>query len=566
MEYVIGGIAVLICIFLAGFFMKKKYYKETDRLEAWKMDITNRPVLNEMQKVKRLNMNGETEERFERWRGTWDEIVTTELPRIEELLFDIEESIDKYRFKQVKQIQAEVNTKLSTIEDTIKTLLNELGELVGSEEKNRAEIDGLKETYRECKKRLLAHRYLYGKMEKPLEEKLENISKLFQGFDENTNHGNYLAAREIVIHIHELLTKTKREMDSIPNLLNECQSIIPAMLVELNEGYREMLAQGYVLDHILIEEEKDRISQELQLVMTQFEEMDMDEVQVSVEQWKQSIEQLYDLLEKEVLAKHEMKKHDREILEKLQMAKNVNRELNDEFIQVQLSYHLNDSYMDIIEKLAKRLDQLFTRFDLIENKMNDNVAAYSYLQLELTSVRDSLDAIVAEQAEFAEKMQTLRKDEIEAREKVALLRKQIAETIRLISNSNIPGVPQDFQYMMEEAQDSIKQVIGKLNETPLNIPDVKEFLEVAILTVENLTNKTNNLFETVAITEKVIQYGNRYRSRHTSVNQGLKEAEKSFRSFQYQEALEQAVAAIEQIEPDVLKKIENQLDEELVEV
>ena len=32
LEYIIGGIALLICIFLAGFFMKKKYYKETDRL------------------------------------------------------------------------------------------------------------------------------------------------------------------------------------------------------------------------------------------------------------------------------------------------------------------------------------------------------------------------------------------------------------------------------------------------------------------------------------------------------------------------------------------------------
>ena len=100
MEFIIGGIAIIICIFLAGFFMKKKYYKETDRLEAWKMDITNRPVLDEMQKVKRLNMNGETEERFDRWRGVWDEIVSTQLPDIEELLFDIEEHIDKYRFRK----------------------------------------------------------------------------------------------------------------------------------------------------------------------------------------------------------------------------------------------------------------------------------------------------------------------------------------------------------------------------------------------------------------------------------------------------------------------------------
>lgn len=545
--------------------MKKKYYKETDRLEAWKMDITNRPVLDEMQKVKRLNMNGETEERFERWRGVWDDIVSSQLPDIEEQLFYIEEHIDKYRFKKAKLVQAEVSATLSKIEETITTLLNELGELVGSEEKNRVEIDELKEIYRECKKKLLAHRYLYGKMEKPLEGKLEDISKQFNLFDENTENGNYLAAREIVLNIHEVLTKTKKAMEVIPNLLNECQSIIPTLLNELKEGYSEMISQGYVLDHILIDQETGRISQELQQYLNDFEKISVDDIEEKVEEWKNTIDEFYDLLEKEVLAKQEIKKHDREILNKLQSAKEVNRELNNEFIQIQSSYHLQESYMDMIENLAKRLEQLFTRFDLIENKMSENQAAYSHLQIELVSVEETLHSIITEQAEFAEKMQTLRKDELEAREKVAMLKKQIAETIRLIANSNIPGIPQAFQYMMEEAQDSIKGVIGKLNETPLDIPIVQEHLEIAVLSVENMTKKTTDLFETVTLAEKVIQYGNRYRSRYPSVNQALKEAEMLFRSYQYKEALEKAGAALEKIDPHVLKKIENQI-EDLVQV
>ena len=49
----------------------------------------------------------------------------------------------------------------------------------------------------------------------------------------------------------------------------------------------------------------------------------------------------------------------------------------------------------------------------------------------------------------------LRKDEIEAREKVTQLKKQVAETIRQISKSNIPGIPQEFENIMMEAHDSI---------------------------------------------------------------------------------------------------------------
>ena len=565
MEYIIGGIALLICIFLAGFFMKKKYYKETDRLETWKMEITNRPVLDELQKIKRLNMNGETEERFDRWRSTWDDVVSTILPDIEELLFDVEEQIDKYHFKKAKQIQLEISETLSRVEDTIDKLLSELQELVGSEEKNRFEIDELKETYRECKKTLLAHRYLFGKMEKPLEGRLDKISKMFIEFDENTINGNYLAAREIILNIKKLAMKTKNDMDVIPNLLNECQSIIPTLLVELHDGYREMISQGYRLEHISIENEKARISKELQQCLNEFEKAEMKEVQEKVDGWKQTIDEYYDLLEKEVLARHEIKKTDREILEMLQSARSENLDLNDEFIRIQSSYHLQDSDMDIIEKLRKRLEQLYTRFDLIESNMNDNKVAFSHLQEELLLIKETLEIIMTEQADFAEKMQALRKDELASREKVAELKKSIAETIRMISKSNIPGVPEEYILLVEESQDSIQQVIAKLNETPLDIPIVQEFLEIAVITVEKMTKDTTDLFETVALAEKVIQYGNRYRSRYPSVAEGLKEAEKAFRSFNYQEALEKAIHAIEKVEPGVLKKIDNSI-EDLIEV
>ena len=154
MEYIIGGISLFFGIFLSGYFMKKKYYKESDRLEKWKFEINSRPVLEEMQKVKQLNMNGQTEERFEKWRNDWDEVVTEMLPDLEELLFDAEEFIDKYRFKKAKAVQQEIEKVLTETEEKINTILSELHELVGSEEKNRTEIEELKELYRESKKML----------------------------------------------------------------------------------------------------------------------------------------------------------------------------------------------------------------------------------------------------------------------------------------------------------------------------------------------------------------------------------------------------------------------------
>lgn len=98
MEFVIGTFLLIIIMVTIGFLMKRKKYQVVDQLDKRKIEIMNRPVADELKKVKKLNMTGQTEELFERWRQTWDEIITTELPAIDEKLIDAESCIDKYRF------------------------------------------------------------------------------------------------------------------------------------------------------------------------------------------------------------------------------------------------------------------------------------------------------------------------------------------------------------------------------------------------------------------------------------------------------------------------------------
>src|SRR5690606_28624176 len=172
MEIIIGIIVVVGVVAIFGFYSRKKIYTEVDRLEAWKIDMMNRPVTDEIAKVKELNMTGQTEELFERWRKQWDEIVTVALPDVEELLFDAEDLADKYRFGKAKRVLAGIEAILNDAESNIANILDELKDLVGSEEKNRVEVDELNQLFRDLKKNLLAHRHTFGRAEIQLELKL----------------------------------------------------------------------------------------------------------------------------------------------------------------------------------------------------------------------------------------------------------------------------------------------------------------------------------------------------------------------------------------------------------
>src|SRR5690625_6840351 len=85
----------------------------------------NRNFTSELAKIKVLNLSGETQEKFEKWRRRWENIVATDLSDIEEALFDAEEAADRFRFpKANKTLNALEETLEKVEEDRKSTRLN----------------------------------------------------------------------------------------------------------------------------------------------------------------------------------------------------------------------------------------------------------------------------------------------------------------------------------------------------------------------------------------------------------------------------------------------------------
>ncbi|MFF2458560.1 septation ring formation regulator EzrA [Peribacillus simplex] len=563
MDYIIGVIVLILIFIIWGYFFKKRYFKEIDRLESWKISITHRPVLEELSKVKQLNMTGETEEMFENWRIEWDAIITDHMPEVEELLFDAEEFVDKYRFSRSKEVQRKITVKLNEIEEMIKKILYELNELVGSEEKNRLEIEDIKESYRQLKKSLLAHRHNYGKAADKLENSLDEVLQILQKYEEETVNGNYLNARELVLSIKEKLAVLSVKMEMLPKLLVDSQSELHSQLQELKDGYEEMSGQGYLLSHIQFEQEISRLEEELELYKTQLDNAETEAVEKGIKEMRESIEVLYDLLEKEVLSKQYILKNDEVLRKTLSDLEYENDKLKVETIHVQHTYHLTENELDAQRKMEKQIAQISKRHQLLVLKMEDNVMASSLISEEMQGLAEQLKELQENQKDFTLKLQALRKDEMDARDALAELKRKMVDTGRLIAKSNIPGLPEEYKVVLQDAKESMDDVQGKLEEKPLDMAAVYIYLEKAVQQVNRVHEKANELIEHMYLAEKVIQFGNRYRSSHDMVAESLREAEAKFRSYEYQAALETAATAIEKVDPGSLRKIGANIEEVL---
>lgn len=560
MQYVIAGIILILIVFLIGFISRKKYYAEIDRYEAWKIDIMNKPVSDELSKVKQLNMTGQTEELFDGWRQGWDEIVAVQLPNVEELLFDAEEYTDKFRFTRTKETLSRIDKVLTETEQKIEQILTELNELIGSEEKNREEIQSLQEDYRNSKKQLLAYRHTYGQTAKYIENILDKLSEQMDQFDDLTEQGNYLDAREIVLSLAQEMKDVSYKMETVPKLITDCENLLPTQLSELEAGYVEMKGQGYKLDHIEVEKEVASLKDTLLHFNKNLEELKVEEVEEGIQEIKGKVENLYDLLEKEVHAKHFVQQYKDQTTEGLIKAKEDNEDIQSEVTLVKQGYHLQDADLDTPYEIETKIIQLSKRHEMLMNKEESNGTAYSSLSDELKEIRNGLEELDREQSEFSIYLQNLRKDELATREKIQELKKKVAEASRMISKSNVPGLPADYKDLLDEVHRKIEQVNASLTEKPLNMKFVQETLLGAEDTVDHFYTKTGDLIENVLLSERIIQYGNRYRSKYSSVRDGLQSAEESFRQYDYRKALEEAATTIEKVEPGALKKIEKMMD------
>lgn len=555
-EIMISIILIILILYIVGFFLRKKLYQEVDRLDLIKVELMNRPIAEHLSKVKKLTMAGETEERFEYWRKKWDDILFVYFPNVEEYLFLAEEHIDKYQFKQARSKLNQVEELLQTIDSDMERIVEELEQLINIEEKNRTDMEELLNTYNQCKRDLLAQRHVFGIASDHLDQMITSIGENIQKFNELTTEGNYIEAKEIVEELAKKIHSLEDKMTKIPDLYTECHSIIPAELKELQAGYQEMVDQKYVLDHLHFEKRMEELKGNLDTYLEWLKAGEISDVEKGIQETKETIENLYDQLEKEVYAKQYVLQHLEATEIVLQDLEAINQEIQEETKTVLESYHLLEKELETPQKLDKNLKQAMNRFELLVAKTEEAVVPSSLLEEELKSIQEQLSTLEQEQKEFQELLQNLRKDEMEARAKMKELQRKINEIIRNVQQSHLPGLPDDVVALFDKAEEQMNEVMISLQEKPLNMKAVQHYLDGASDTINHLYTKAIEHLENAELAERVIQYANRYRRQDPVLAQNLDKAEELFRQYEYLAALEQAATAVEQVEPGALKRIE----------
>ena len=198
----------------------------------------------------------------------------------------------------------------------------------------------------------------------------------------------------------------------------------------------------------------------------------------------------------------------------------------------------------------------------IREKLDRDHVAYSLLMNEINQLETFIDDAKALHDTFKDHLQSLRKEELQARETLAELKTMLTDTVRQLQKSNIPGIPADMKEQAEKAQEMIQQVHEQLENLPLNMPAVNEQLKEASDIVRHAVNETEEMLTKVDQIERIIQYGNRFRSQNHILSEQLKEAERRFYAYDYNGSFDVAASAVEKASPGAVQKLLAQHEKE----
>lgn len=556
MELFIGIILAIIVLIVIGLILRKRVYDQVDRLEAWKLDIMARNVAGELSKIKNLTLSGETQEKFETWKERWDYIVGKELADIEEHLLDAEDAADKFRVSKAKKVLKETEEILQSIEGSIDNILSELEELLESEKSSRMEVEEVEPAIRELRRQISQNRYQYAKADRYFDAELDKLEAALENFHEESAAGNYMEAKRIVDELKVELKELDEKIHAFPEVYKKAKHELSSQLDQLLSGMKEMKQDGFYIEHLDFEKEIRTYQQRIIDVMTTLEEGNLEEGTKVLDEMEERISEMYELLEEEALAKNYLDQNVPSYKEAIMTLHTSFTETKAEVEELKKAYYVEDEELEKFLAVDKKTQALNNELKEVLAGLEANDVAHSELRGRVEAALGQIDDLKEKHDTFKEAIQTLRKDELLAKDKLAEMYGQIKELHRRLRKSNIPGVPTFIWTSLEETQQRNKKVLEALEQHPLDTGAVHRSLLEAENAIEQAKEKIDMMLDQAYLTERVIQYANRYRSKNPMLAAELVEAERLFRAYEYELALEKAAKAIEQVEPGALKRIE----------
>ena len=532
-----------------------QYLAQINELERQKNLVISAGILSELNKVESLINNDDLRKKYESWQKRFNEIKNDDIPKITDLINEVQEYFETKDYANLKASIIKTEMDLNYLQTKSGILLDEIKEITLSEERNRDKITKLKAEYRNVLTTYKEDPESYSKIKTPLELQFENVDKLFASFENAMDKNAYTEAPKIVKAIDDIVSNLNEIINETKTICLYGENLIPKKIEDIKLIYKKMVQSGYNLDYLNIEYNIEEANKKIIDIFQRLNVLDVEDSIFELKTMHDYFDSLYNDFENEKVSKRLFDDYMRSIGIKLSKLEKISQELFKKVDELKYSYDLTDEEVASIIEIKDNIIDNHNSYDHIIDIFRNKTLAYSKLASEMENINNKLLKNEEKLNHTLETLSSLKDDELRAKEQLTEIEEILKDCKLKAREYKLPVVPKNYYVEFAEASLAIKEMIAELEKRPISIKVLNMRVDTARDLVLKVYNTINETTKTAKMAEMAIVYGNRYRVVNKDVDFGLTKAENSFYKGNYKICLEQAISAINIVEPGIHHKL-----------
>ncbi|MBQ8192882.1 MAG: septation ring formation regulator EzrA [Bacilli bacterium] len=554
--FLLAIILIIITIAIIKNNQSKKYKKEIEKLDIEKNSLLGVPILSEITKVKELVKTDNLNEKMNEWDTTFKLIRDNKIPELTDLISDVDFLIDKKDYKQAIKKIANIEMELKSLKKITEALLEEIKIITKSEERNRTLITKLKIVYREQQNKFERSSKDYGEIGPFIEDEFKRIDKLFVEFEKAMDNNDYVSVEKKIVNLDDKIIKMGKLLEDAPTIVLMATVLIPNKIEEASIYYYRMKRDGYPLDYLNVEYNIKEIKDKIVNIINELKNLTLGDSIIELKTFIEYFNQLYNDFDKEKECKDLFRQNIKELGYRIE---NINKVVRDIYLQIddiKYNYNLSNEDINKFSLLNKNLEKINKDYKILVEQGKAKTFAYSKLVDELDGLSLKLSRLQDDLDYQLRSITSMQDDETRAKEQLATIEDVLKKAKYRLKEYKIPVIPSSYYIELTEAQDAIREIVKELSKKPIVIKILNIRVDTARDLVFKIYNKTNDMIKTVTLAEKIIIYGNRYRSSYEEIDIALNKAEELFKRGKYKESLDLSLKSLSFIDKNVMEKIQ----------
>ena len=541
---VLGGVAILLAIFFAVMLLhKKSYFAAAANLRESYKELNNQLTSfckTNLTRLETLGKHSQTlQNTYDERKKQYDEIYQRKDRAILTSLNSIDELLKDKDFRQVREIERDVEADIQAYARTISSFSADLSTLLQEDTDIHSSAVAVKSKLRQIREFYQGHSMELKGLEDSFEIILQDADNAIEKFNELADCTKYDEAKEVLKELDGILTATVSIMDQLPLLQASVTTVLPNKLDELMNTYQEMLENQYVVEYLDVERKVSDMRHELDLLRSKLAFLDISGVKDEIDALQTEITDINAAFEQERQAKENFL-HSQSYLDEstYSIESSYSRHINN-IRKLQSVYLLDQKYVDQMYALKSDVESIgFLKRDLDSYLDTSNRKPYTIIMKKLSEMKSEVTKTNRTMSDYQSYLNSLKEtiDQVFSglqecfvnlsvrRQKVRLLG---VETYRV---STKPKFDRFF--------DTICEIAKMLEVFPLNVPEIDAKFRSFQSDCKYFLSDIDQNLEYADGAEQGIIYGNFYRIEFNDCDSMLRSAENDYQSGNFKQSFE----------------------------